>query len=862
MRADLPTGTVTFLFTDVEGSTRLLRALGAQAYADSLAGHRRVIREACAGHGGVEVDTQGDAFFLAFPTAPAAVEAATAMTTALADGPIRVRIGLHTGTPLVTDEGYVGDDVHLGARIAAAASGGQVVLTRTTADLVSVPLEALGEHRVKDFERPVAILQLGSETFPPLRTISNTNLPHPASTFIGREREVDEVVALVRGGARLVSLTGPGGTGKTRLAIEAATRLIPDHRDGVFWVGLAALRDPSLVGSTIAQTFGAGEGPAEQIGEREMLLLIDNLEQVIDAAPQLASLTLACPNLVVIVTSRELLRVQGEVEYRVTPLAVAEAIALFCDRAMLEPSPAIAELCARLDSLPLAVELAAARARAIAPTQILERLSQRLDLLKGGRDADPRQQTLRATIEWSFELLSPAEQSLFARLSVFAGGCTLEAAEEVARADLDVLQALVEKSLVRHEDERYWMLETIREFARERLDESSSAREEAESRHGTWFARLVERGASELEGPAQDAWLDLLAREHDNIRAALRRALDRGDGDLAIRIAASSATFWWIHGHATEGRRWLESALALSTTRDAVRAKALEGAANLAERQLDFDRAKQLAGESLAISRDLDDAVGIGRALRVLGISADGEGDAVGFRDFTEESARFARTAGDLWALCMALNNLGYLALETGDVEPAAGFFEEAVELSRRRQDRRTEAFVLENLAMTKLERGMTEAAASDFAASLRLASVLGFLELVDTNLVGIAAVLASSGQPDAAARLIGGARRLREQIGAGLDQVEARIEARAMAEIEGGLDAPAVAAAMDSGRDLTTDELVELGLSLIEAAGDVVDLGGRTEWPAAMHPTLGSVRGYCPDIAHRPSLWSRGADR
>jgi len=466
MRADLPSGTVTFLFTDVEGSTKLLHELGAEGYAAALAEHRHLIRESCARHSGVEVDTQGDAFFFAFPTAPGALSAAGEMTETLASGPIQVRIGMHTGTPLLTDEGYVGGAVHFGARIAASGHGGQVLVSAPTrallepSDTVSqgVSLLNLGEHRLKDIEGAVSIFQLGEDSFPPLKTISNTNLPRPASSFVGRGDELEEVLARIKVGARLVTLTGPGGSGKTRLALEAASSLVPEYKAGVFWVGLAALRDPSLVPETIAQTIGAKDGLAEHIGEREMLLLLDNLEQVIESAPELSALLSACPNLTLLVTSRELLRVQGEVEYPVPPLASPEAVSLFGERAQLEPSEEIAELCARLDNLPLAVELAAARVKALSPAQILERLSQRLDLLKGGRDADPRQQTLRATIEWSYDLLSPEEQELFARLSVFAGGCTLAAAEEVAGADLDTLQSLVEKSLSRFTNERYWML--------------------------------------------------------------------------------------------------------------------------------------------------------------------------------------------------------------------------------------------------------------------------------------------------------------------------------------------------------------------------------------------------------------------
>ena len=526
MRADLPSGTVTFLFTDVEGSTKLLHELGAEGYAAALAEHRHLIRESCARHSGVEVDTQGDAFFFAFPTAPGALSAAGEMTETLASGPIQVRIGMHTGTPLLTDEGYVGGAVHFGARIAASGHGGQVLVSAPTrallepSDTVSqgVSLLNLGEHRLKDIEGAVSIFQLGEDSFPPLKTISNTNLPRPASSFVGRGDELEEVLARIKVGARLVTLTGPGGSGKTRLALEAASSLVPEYKAGVFWVGLAALRDPSLVPETIAQTIGAKDGLAEHIGEREMLLLLDNLEQVIESAPELSALLSACPNLTLLVTSRELLRVQGEVEYPVPPLASPEAVSLFGERAQLEPSEEIAELCARLDNLPLAVELAAARVKALSPAQILERLSQRLDLLKGGRDADPRQQTLRATIEWSYDLLSPEEQELFARLSVFAGGCTLAAAEEVAGADLDTLQSLVEKSLSRFTNERYWMLETIREYAVERLD-AACEREELSGRHADFVLQLASR--IEATGDVDRQLSTSFSLEQDNFREAL-----------------------------------------------------------------------------------------------------------------------------------------------------------------------------------------------------------------------------------------------------------------------------------------------------------------------------------------------------
>ncbi len=478
---ELPSGTVTFLFTDVEGSTQLLHELGAGGYAEALAEHRLLIREACAAEGGIEVDTQGDAFFFAFPTAPGALAAASEMTDALASGPISVRVGLHTGTPLLTDEGYVGDDVHFAARAAAAGHGGQVILSSAAAEFAETSLTDLGSHRLKDVAEPVSIYQLGEGSFPPLKTIANSNLPTPASSFLGREEELYEADLLLQA-TRLLTVSGPGGQGKTRFALELASRAreerFSDYRDGVFSCFLASLRDAALVLATIAQTLAVREqlgqsaldALASHLEGKRLLLLLDNAEHLLEVAPELSQLLERCAGLTLLCTSRELLRIKGELPYALPPLAEEEGVSLFCERARIEPSDPIRELCDRLEGLPLAIELAAARMAILSPQQLLERLSQRLDLLKGGRDADPRQQTLRATIEWSYDLLSPEEQSLFARLSVFAGGCTLEAAEEVAGADLDTLQSLVEKSLLRFTNERYWMLETIRDYAGERLD--------------------------------------------------------------------------------------------------------------------------------------------------------------------------------------------------------------------------------------------------------------------------------------------------------------------------------------------------------------------------------------------------------
>src|SRR5947207_1759412 len=530
MRRRLPSATVTFLFTDVEGSTRLLHELGAEAYAEALAEHRRVLRKLFSAEGGVEVDTQGDAFLFVFADARAGVAAAAATNVALEPGPIQIRMGLHTGEPLLTGEGYVGEDVHLGARIAAAGHGGQVLLSAATRALLNGGVTDLGEHRLKDFSEPVAIFQLGEERFPPLKTISNTNLPRPASSFVGREQDTAEVAELVRG-HRFVTLSGPGGSGKTRLSIEAASELVGEFKAGVFWIGLAVLRDPNLVLETVGQTLGAKDGLADHIGERELLLLLDNLGQVIEVAPDLASLVEVCPNLHLLVTSRELLRVRGEVEYPVPPLAEPEAAMLFCERSGLAPDETTAELCLRLDNLPLAVELAAARTSVLTPPQILDRLAQRLDLLKGGRDAEARQHTLRATIEWSHELLAEDEKQLFARLAVFSGGCTLDAAERVTGADLDTLQSLVDKSLVRHTDARFWMLETIREHAVERLGDASELRE----RFARWYLALAESAnlTHERMESGGRSRVDLALAEQANLREATDWALADGRVELA-----------------------------------------------------------------------------------------------------------------------------------------------------------------------------------------------------------------------------------------------------------------------------------------------------------------------------------------
>ena len=451
--SDLPSGTVTFLFTDIEGSTRLLHELG-DAYADVLAEHRRVLRDALTLHGGVEVDTQGDAFFFAFARARDALAAAAEAQKALSSGRVGVRMGLHTGEPLLTEEGYVGIDVHRAARIAAAGHGGQILVSQSTRDLVGADrVRDLGKHRLKDLTAPERIYQLGDAAFPPLKTLDRTNLPITATALVGRERELTELTDLLRNGTNLVTVTGAGGSGKTRLALQVAAELADDFSDGVFFVPLAPVQDAALVAPTIARATGVRD--LEDLRESEALMLLDNLEHLLPAASELSSLLATAANVKLLVTSRIRLHVSAELEYPLAPFAEDEAIEFFVERARavrrdVRHDAAVGEICRRLDGLPLALELAASRVKVLDPPLLLERLGRSLPVLTGGsRDAPERQQTLRATLEWSYTLLETRLQQVFTRLAVFAGSFSLEAAEQVARAELDEISALVDWSLLK-----------------------------------------------------------------------------------------------------------------------------------------------------------------------------------------------------------------------------------------------------------------------------------------------------------------------------------------------------------------------------------------------------------------------------
>ena len=573
-RPDLPTGTITFLFTDIEGSTRLLHALGAEPYAVALEEHRTLLRDAFAAAGGVEVDTQGDAFFVAFPTAAGAADAASTAHEVLAPGLVRVRIGLHTGAPMLTGEGYVGEDVNRGARIASLAHGGQTLASAATIALLDgVDLRDLGLHRLKDFEGATRVYQLGLGDFAALRTPGSVDLPQPATQFLGRQHELfDAISAVLDRDPRVLTILGPGGAGKTRFSLELARLLADDADGGTVFVPLAPLRDSALLLTAVAERLGARSTDvpaiAARVGEKRTRVVIDNVEHLLpDAALALASLTAAVRELRLVVTSREPLRIQGEEEFDLPPLIDEEAVELFLVRAQtlrpgIERTPAIDELCRRLDRLPLAVELAAARTKLLAPEALLETLGARLDLLRGPRDADPRHATLAATIAWSYDLLDEPEQDAFARLAVFRVGCTLEAAGEVCDVEIDTIASLLDKSLLRRREDadgrdRYWMLGTIRDFARERLLERPDIDVQVRRQHAEHILEIARQAhlSAEVQGEAEPDHARVRA-EREDLRAALDWATIH-DRVLAAEIVAVLEQFW-INNSLSEGRERAE----------------------------------------------------------------------------------------------------------------------------------------------------------------------------------------------------------------------------------------------------------------------------------------------------------------
>jgi predicted ATPase/class 3 adenylate cyclase len=712
---ELPTGTVTFLFTDIEGSTRLLREIGTR-YERVLEDHGEVLRAAISGAGGVAVSTYGDSFFAVFRDPADAVRAAVAAQRGLAardwshGQPLRVRMGLHTGEGRLGREGYVGIDVHRAARIAGAAHGGQVILSDVTRRLVEtalpfgVKVRHLGEHRLKDLAEPERLHDLDIEglaaEFPPPRTIDArpSNLPAEMTSFVGREQEIAEIERLLEG-TRLLTLTGTGGSGKTRLAIRVASRLLGSFADGVCFVDLSTVADPAVVPSTVAKALGVPEDGGrpvldavkDHLRHHELLLVVDNFEQVLDAARLISDLLAAARRTKVIVTSRIVLSLPGEQEFVVLPLAPpdpdslpdiatlrrSDAVRLFTDRARAvvpgfdidqDNGRAVAAITARLDGLPLAIELAATRTKVLSPDQMLERLADRLAPLSSrSRTLPDRQRTLRGAIAWSYDLLDEAERRLFARLSIFSGGWTLASAEAVCDpgTGLDVvdgLSSLVDKSLIRRSDAggdvRFSMLETIRQFGQEQLQ----ARGDLDlmlRRHGEYYLALAIQAEPHLVADDQVEWLDRCDLEHGNMREALRWAIETGRVERAQEAAGALWRFWQQRGHIAEGARWFDEILGHpaggGTT--AARAKALIGAGGIGWWQRDREAAGRFYSEALEVERVLGDPGRIAEALYNLAYVVAGE-DIEGAARLLDESLELFRRAGDERGIAQVLTML------------------------------------------------------------------------------------------------------------------------------------------------------------------------------------------------------------
>jgi predicted ATPase/class 3 adenylate cyclase len=763
--AVLPSGTVTFLFTDAEGSTALLRRLGPDAYARELEGHWRVLRETCASHNGVEVDSAGDSVFMVFSRAADAVAAAQAAQAGLERTEINVRMGLHTGEPLVTELGYIGMDVHRAARISAAGHGGQVLVSRATRSLVEdVVFLDLGEHRLKDLTHPERIYQLGAREFPALKSLNRTNLPVAGQPLVGRAVEQRELIAALRA-HRLVTVTGTGGSGKTRLALQIAAELVEEHADGAFFVPLAAFSDPDLVVPAVVRVLGLAE--PEAVNHADALIVLDNFEHVSGAAPNVASLLADAPGLRLLVTSTTPLHLSAEFEYPLDPLPHDAAIELFLQRAQvvhrrIEPSETVSRICRRLDGLPLALELAAARLKLLDPAALLDRLDSRLLLLTHGpRDLPERHRTLEATIAWSYDLLDQEAQTLFARLSVFADTFGLDAVEEVARGDLDTLAALVDASLVKPIGEsRFLLLGTLREFAAGRLEPGD--RDELAARHGTYYLELARRAEPELTGRDTRLWLAQLDADHPNLRAALDGI---AEPDRAVELTSALWRFWFVRGHFEEAQARIGHALDLNRE-DARRADLLYKLGAIVISRGDTEESRRLFSEALALNRSLGDQPGAARSLMALGhVDADcGEWEQA--RDYYEDAARLFRELGDELGVSGVLGDLASLLVRSGKAAEAVPIAEESVRLQRQLGYEQGVALGMATQAYACMGVGDLQRARLLLAESTQMAHRLGYQHGLVYCLNGLGRLAFECDDLEQAADAFGAAYRLRREIG------------------------------------------------------------------------------------------------
>jgi predicted ATPase/class 3 adenylate cyclase len=881
---ELPAGTVTMLFSDIEGSTALLSRLG-DRYGEALSDHRALLRAAFGTWQGREISTEGDSFFVVFAAAGDAVACALAAQRALAghdwpDGDaVRVRMGLHSGEPTRHEDNYIGMDVHRAARIAATAHGGQVVLSEATLERAGplpdqVSVRDLGFHRLKDISAPERIYQLAAPglraDFPPLKSLgTQASLPVPATPLVGRDDDLGRLrAAMSRPGVRLVTLTGPGGVGKTRLSLAAAAAAEHAFPHGVFFTALAAVRDADVMWKALASDLDVdGDGPAavmEHLRNRRMLLVLDNLEQLAEAGEVVAALLAAAPGLVMLATSRGPLHVAGEHEFPVPALEVPQdgdvaavtdcaAVRLFAQQAaMVRPgfvittanAADVAAICRRLDGLPLAIELAASRVRLLAPRALLARLGSRLGLATAEAGRPHRQQTLRNIVAWSYDLLAPDAAQVFRRMSVFAGGCDLDALAAVAGLDdgdlagpdpLELVAGLQDVSLITvtegaDGEPRLGMLETIREYALERLeqhDDSGGARR----RHAAHYAAVAERAREQIEGPGQLAALDRLEAEHDNLRAALAWSLETPSADQAghpeqgeravigLRLVHALWPFWYQHGHATEGRRWLQRAMDVASAAGGEPlARVAHGLGVILDQLGEPDQARQLFERSLAIWRELGQRAEQARELNSLAITHR-HLDVEAGRALLQEAIAISREVGPPLRLAAALTNLGQLESASGHYDRAAAVLQEALTIDQKYGDPFGAAVDQHSIALVSVRAGRPREARDILGGVFDYVASSGNTQMLVNTLEVAVAITASLGDALPTARLAGAAETMRQESGMPLSKPEAALLEEHLALARATVTPADWDAELAAGRALSRDGALALLRSVSTSA-------------------------------------------